>query len=71
MTIQMKALIQTAKMFGFGLAVGIGYYFFLELVGLKIGVITMGSAFALWAFWIGYQANLSSLKILEDSDKSV
>jgi len=67
MDIRLKALIATTKFLGFALALGIGYYFVLELVGVQVGMFALSAAIFGYLAWVVYDHNLSRLRLEEES----
>ncbi len=66
MNIQTKALIETGKVFGFGVLFGIAFSFFIDFVGMRYAAITLTTALIVWFAYIVYDINLKQLKFEED-----
>lgn len=67
MDIRLKAAVATLRVLGFAVAVGIGYYFFLDLVGVQVGMFALSAAIFGYLAWIVYDHNLSRLRLEEES----
>lgn len=66
MNIKTKAMLETLKTLAYGVAFGVLYSFYIDLVGIKIAAITLLVLFVSWFAYIVYQTNLSRLKIEEN-----
>ena len=54
MSIRSKAIVETLKSLAFVSAVGIGWYFLLDILGLKLGLMLMLVSMIGWFAWLVY-----------------
>lgn len=54
MSVQSKAIVETLKSLAFVSAVGVGWYFLLEILGLRVGLLLMLTSMIGWFAWLIY-----------------
>lgn len=62
MDIRVKALIETLKTVVFSVLFGVGFYFFIDWVGLPTALITLVVAIFFYMGYISYKLNLHRLE---------
>lgn len=65
MSIRSKAIVETLKSLAFVSAVGVGWYFLLEILGLKLGVLLMSVSMIGWFTWLVYDYYVNKFTVEE------
>ena len=65
MSIRSKAIVETLKSLAFVSAIGVGWYFLLEILGLKFGLLLMLVSMIGWFAWLIYDYYVNKFTIQE------
>lgn len=65
MSIRSKAIIETLKSLAFVSAVGVGWYFLLEILGIRLGLMLMLVSMIGWFAWLVYDYYVNKFTVEE------
>lgn len=65
MSIHSKAIVETLKSLTFVSAVGVGWYFLLEILGLRLGLLLMLVSMLGWFAWLVYDYYVNKFTVEE------
>ena len=65
MSIRSKAIVETLKSLAFVSAVGVGWYFLLEILGLRLGLLLMLVSMLGWFAWLIYDYYVNKFTVEE------
>ena len=65
MSIRSKAIVETLKSLAFVSAIGVGWYFLLEILGLRVGLILMLASMIGWFAWLVYDYYVNKFTVEE------
>jgi hypothetical protein len=65
MSIRSKAIVETLKSLAFVSAVGVGWYFLLEILGLRLGLLLMLVSMLGWFAWLVYDYYVNKFTVEE------
>lgn len=65
MSIHSKAIVETLKSLAFVSAVGVGWYFLLEILGLRLGLLLMLVSMLGWFAWLIYDYYVNKFTVEE------
>ena len=65
MSIRSKAIVETLKSLAFVSAVGVGWYFLLEVLGLRLGLLLMLVSMLGWFAWLVYDYYVNKFTVEE------
>ena len=65
MSIRSKAIVETLKSLAFVSAIGVGWYFLLEILGLRLGLILMLVSMMGWFAWLVYDYYVNKFTVEE------
>lgn len=65
MSIRSKAIVETLKSLAFVSAIGVGWYFLLEILGLRLGLLLMLVSMLGWFAWLIYDYYVNKFTVEE------
>jgi hypothetical protein len=65
MSIRSKAIAETLKSLAFVTVVGVGWYFLLEVLGLRLGLLLMLVSMLGWFAWLVYDYYVNKFTVEE------
>jgi hypothetical protein len=65
MSIRSKAIVETLKSLAFVSAIGVGWYFLLEILGLRLGLLLMLVSMLGWFAWLVYDYYVNKFTVEE------